>query len=172
MIGEIQKSGNLAGNIIYNNNYRKDVIMERFKICCAVHLFIIQDGKILLQRRNNPNKHGYLKLGVPAGHLEQGENVNQAMIREAKEELDIELTDFELVQIMNLGGDTDVYDAYFYLCKDYIGEIKNMESENAKTLEWHDISQPIPDLMEYEQHALKIYLENPNKFFTLFGWEK
>ena len=144
--------------------------MERFKVCIAVHLILIRDGKILLQRRNNPNKHAYLKLGMPAGHLEPGENVNQAIEREIKEELDITLTDYELVQVMNLNGDTDVYDAYFYICNAYDGEIKNNEADNAKTLEWHDIDKPIDDLMEYEQYALNKYLENKNNHFTLFVW--
>ena len=145
--------------------------MERFKVCVAVHLILIKDGKILLQRRNNPNKHSYLKLGMPAGHLEKGENVNQAIEREIKEELDITITDYELVQVMNLNGDTDVYDAYFYVCNSYNGEIKNNELDNAKTLEWHDINKPIEDLMEYEQYALNKYLENKNNYFTLYGWE-
>ena len=114
--------------------------MNRFKICVAVHLIIIENGKILLQRRCNPNKHGYGMLGLPAGHLEINENVYDAMIREAKEELDINLVDFELVQIMNLNGDTDVYDAYFFLAKKYDGIIKNNEVDESKELEWHAIS--------------------------------
>lgn len=144
--------------------------MERFKICCAVHLLIIKDGKILLQRRNNPNKHGYLKLGIPAGHLEPNENVNEAIVREAKEELNIDLKDFELVQIMNLNGDTDVYDAYFYLCKEYDGEIVNNEEENAKTIEWHSLDEPLEDLIEYEKYALDKFKENQKLSFTMFGW--
>ena len=142
---------------------------ERLKICVAVHLFIIKDGKILLQRRNNPNKHAYLKLGIPAGHLERGENVDDAIVREAKEELGIELTDYELVQIMNLNGDTDIYDAYFYVCKGYSGKIVNMEADEAKTLEWHDLSGSLEDLIPYEKYALDQYLAGGN-WFTKFGW--
>ena len=109
---------------------------------------------------------------MPAGHLEPNENVCEAIVREAKEELNIDLKDFELVQIMNLNGDTDVYDAYFFICKDYDGEITNMEEDMAKTLEWHSINEPINDLMEYEQYALEKYIENPNLSFTMFGWDK
>ena len=146
--------------------------MERFKVCVAVHMIMIRDGKILLQRRNNPNKHAYLKLGMPAGHLEQGENVNDAIVREMKEELGIELKDYKLVQVMNLNGDTDVYDAYFYICDDYSGEITNMELDNSKTLEWYSVSEPIDDLMDYEKYALEKYLENSGNYFTLYGWDK
>lgn len=145
--------------------------MERFKICCAVHAIIIKDNKILLQRRSNKNKHGYGKLGLPAGHLEKNENVYQAIKREMKEELNIEIINPQLVQVMNLNGDTDVYDAYFFLCQDYNGNIINNEKNNAKDLEWHDLSFPIVDLFDYENYALSKYIEDKNNKFTLFGWK-
>ena len=44
---------------------------ERFKIACAVHLILIKNGKILLQRRGNPNKYGYGMLGMPAGQIQK-----------------------------------------------------------------------------------------------------
>ena len=143
--------------------------MERYKICCAVHLIMIKDGKILLQRRNNPEKHGYGMLGMPAGHLEPNENVYDAFKREMKEELDIDVTSSEIIQVMNLNGDTDVYDAYFFVCE-YNGEIKNMEADNAKTLEWIEVSNNIDKLMPYEQYALNMYLADKNNKFTTFGW--
>ena len=146
--------------------------MERFKIYCAVHLMIIKDSKILLQRRINPNKYGYLKLGIPAGHLEENENPLEAMIREAKEELNIDLIDFELVQIMNVNGGTGVYDSYFFICNDYKGTITNNEKDDSKELEWHSIDEPIEDLMDYQQYALDIYKKNPSLTFTMFGWDK
>lgn len=143
--------------------------MERFKVCLAVHLLIIKDNKILLQRRNNPNKYAYRKLAMPAGHLEAGENPDEALIREMKEELGIDLKDFELVQVMSLNGDTGVYDSYFYLCKDYDGEIRNMEPENIETVDWYDMSEPLEDLIPYEKYALEKYLDGKQPF-TKFGW--
>lgn len=144
-------------------------MIERFKICCAVHLILIKDGKILLQRRNNPKKYGNGMLGMPAGHLKKGENVYDAIKREMLEELGIDIIESEIVQVMNLKGDIDVYDAYFFTCT-YNGKIKNMEEDNVKTLEWHDISENINKLIPYEQYALTKYLENENNKFTVFGW--
>ena len=143
--------------------------MDRFKICLAVHLLIIKDGKILLQRRGNPNKYAYGMLAMPAGHLEEGESADEALVREIKEELGIELTDFELVQVMNLNGDTGVYDSYFYVCKDYEGEITNMEPENISSIEWYNMSEPLEDLIPYEKAALEKYLDGKQPF-TKFGW--
>ena len=142
---------------------------DKFKIYCAVHLILIKDGKILLQRRNNPNKHGYGMLGMPAGHLEANENVYDAFKREMKEELDIDVTSSEIVQVMNLNGDTGVYDAYFFTCE-YTGEIKNMEEDNAKSLEWLDINSDIDKFMPYQKYALSKYLESKDNKFTTFGW--
>ncbi len=142
---------------------------ERFKMCCAAHLIMIKDGKILLQKRNNPNKHAYGKLGMPAGHLEPNESIFDTFKREMKEELDIDVTKCEVVQVMNLKGDTDVYDAWFFTCE-YTGEIKNMEEENSKLLEWVDISSNIENIMPYQQYALDKYLEGKEKF-TVYGWE-
>ena len=142
---------------------------QRFKICCAVHLLLIKDGKILLQRRNNPNKHGYGMLGMPAGHLEANESVYDAFKREMKEELNIDVVSSEIVQVMNLNGDTDVYDAYFFTCE-YTGEITNMEAENAKSLEWVDINSDIEKLMPYQKYALAKYLESKDNKFTVYGW--
>ena len=65
-----------------------------------------------------------------------------------------------------------VYDSYFFLCKDYDGEITNNEPDESKTLEWHPINEPIENLMDYQQYALAKYIENPNLSFTMFGWNK
>ena len=143
---------------------------EKFKIKCAVHLIIIKDGKILLQRRNNPNKYAYRMLGMPAGHLEQGENVYQALKREMKEEIGIDVISSEIVQVMNLNSDTDVFDMYFFVCN-YDGEIKNNEKDNFESLEWYDIHSDIKDLMPYQKYALSKYLESKDNKFTIFGWE-
>ena len=146
--------------------------MDRFKIFCAVHLIILDKGKVLLQRRNNPKKYGYKMLALPAGHLEENENVYDAMRREAKEELGITITNMEIVQVMNLKGDTGIYDAYFFLCNSYDGIISNKEPWNA-TIEWHEINENIEkEVMPYNYFGLKKYLENKSNYFTIYGWDK
>ena len=57
----------------------------------AVYLVVIKDGKTLLYLRQNT---GYCDgmYSLIAGHVEKGESVTQAMIREAKEEANIDIT--------------------------------------------------------------------------------
>lgn len=55
----------------------------------TVDIIIYKDGKILLIKRKNP-PHGW---ALPGGFVDEGETVEQAAVREAKEEtgLDVEL---------------------------------------------------------------------------------
>ena len=54
----------------------------------AVHLILIKEDKILIQKRKGSKLWpGYYAL--PAGHVDEGENQYDAIIREAQEELGI-----------------------------------------------------------------------------------
>lgn len=56
----------------------------------AVHMIIIKDKKLLLQKRKGTKLwSGYYAL--PAGHIADGENQYEALVREDKEELNIEI---------------------------------------------------------------------------------
>ena len=68
---------------------------ERYKSMIVVDLMLTRDGKnnkkqvLLALRKNTGYNDGEYEL--PGGHVEEGEDLFQAMIREAKEELNIEL---------------------------------------------------------------------------------
>ena len=64
---------------------------------------IIQDGKLLMIQEAKEKCRG--KWWLPAGHLDEGETIKDAAIREAKEETgyDIQLTD--LLSIISLSPD-------------------------------------------------------------------
>ena len=64
---------------------------KRNKAVPASYLVLKKDGKILLTRRQGS---GYYDgwYGLPAGHVEAGELPTECLIREAKEEIDVEST--------------------------------------------------------------------------------
>src|SRR2546425_12571173 len=68
----------------------------------AVHVFLLRGEDVLLLRRLNT---GYEdgKLSVVAGHVEAGETITQAAIRETREEVGIELSvdRLEVVGVMH-----------------------------------------------------------------------
>ena len=65
--------------------------MEKEHFLSSIYLIIKNDkGEILLQRRQGTKLWcGFLAL--PAGHIDKGENAYEAAIREAQEELGIEI---------------------------------------------------------------------------------
>ena len=63
----------------------------------GVGALILQDGELLLIRRRTQPGQG--KWGVPGGLVELGENVQDAMMRETKEEVGL---DVEAVKLMDV----------------------------------------------------------------------
>lgn len=104
----------------------------------ASYLVLIQGEKVLLVKRRNS---GYCdgQWSLPAGHVEAGENFTQALVREMKEELGIELliADLQLAHINHRKAEdqSERVDAFF-VAKRWIGEIKNQEPEKCSALEW------------------------------------
>ena len=92
----------------------------------SVYLIIKNERKqILLQRRQGTKLWpGFLAL--PAGHIDEGENAYDAIIREAKEELGIEISIDNIIDtfVVNRRNKSllPYYDVYFEI-NNYIGEI-------------------------------------------------
>ncbi len=73
-----------------------------------------------------------------AGHIEENETATQAIVREAKEELgiDVDIKDVEFAHIVhNLVGDNKRMDFYF-LIKDFKGELQNLEPSKCTDMQF------------------------------------
>jgi len=124
---------------------------ERFQNGIVADLLMIknEDGKkkiLLSKRKNTGYKDGEYEL--PGGHLEENEDLYEAMIREAKEELGISLKrqDLKIVHIM-----------HHYTCKrmNFILEIEKsnlepriMEVDKCEELKWVEINNLPENTME------------------------
>lgn len=140
------------------------------KFLSSIYLIIKNnEGKILLQRRQGSKLWpGFLAL--PAGHLDVGEDAYEAAIREAKEELDINITvdNISDVFVVNRKNKSllPYYDVYFEL-NGYNGEIKINEPNKCSELVWSNIKSLPEDMIEFEKIALNNYL-NGIKFSTIY----
>jgi len=65
-------------------------VPDRFTSIIDVHVILRRAGKILLLRRAG-NVYASGQLCLPSGHLEAGENILQAAIRETREETGVAL---------------------------------------------------------------------------------
>jgi len=135
----------------------------------AVHLFLIRDGKILLLRRYNT---GYEdgNYSVVAGHLNGGEKIITAAIREAKEEvgIDIQEKDVEIVQMMHRISNDERID-FFVSVSAWQGEITNHEPDKCDDLSWFPLDRLPENTIPYVRQAIQNYREGIP--FTSFGWE-
>ena len=145
---------------------------KRFMVRCAVHLFLIKDGKVLVEKRKN-REYCDRQLDVIASHIIGNESVVDAVIRTAKVEvnIDIKKEDIKPIQVMHQKSENYEYINYFFIADDYTGELKNNDPEFCEQIEWVDFKYPIDNMMPYINEAIKNYLENPTNTFTFYGWD-
>ena len=124
----------------------------------AVHLFLTNDcGQILMLRRFNTGfKDG--EYGLVAGHVEYGESLKGAMIREASEEAGITLSPDKLEVVGVIPSLFDDY-VYFFLRADvWRGDIRNMEPEKCDDMRWFHPREIPVNTVSYIARAIENYL--------------
>ena len=139
----------------------------------GVHLMLIQDGKLLLQHKIAGTLNGiYTPI---SGHVDKGEGVIEALVREAKEEADITLNpnDLKVSVVAHLldapykGGTADIINFFIFTDK-YEGTIRNMEPDKTDSLAFYDLDH-LPDmLMSHIFDVLKVHQKGENYFV----WQK
>ena len=131
---------------------------QRNKAIPAVYLLLMRDGKVLVARRCNT---GYEdgNYQVPAGHVEEGELPRQALVREAKEEIGIDLKadDLELVHTSYLAkhDETDNRADFYFKATKWSGEIRNAEPEKCDELRWSDPDDLPPNTTPHVRRAIQ-----------------
>lgn len=107
---------------------------------------IIEDGKLLAMFRRKVKKDGSIKeyYVIPGGGLEDGETLEENVIRELKEEFNV---DIEVVKFLT----TEEYDdtiANYFLCKIVNGtpklggeELDRMTPENYYEIRYIDLNE-------------------------------
>lgn len=120
----------------------------------TVHLFFFRGDQILLLRRFNTGfRDG--EYSVPAGHLDGGETVMQAAIREAGEETGVQIaeSDMSFSTVMHRIEDDERVD-FFVQVHQWQGEPFNAEPEKCDDLRWVDIDALPTNTVPYVRQAL------------------
>lgn len=124
----------------------------------AVHIILINDNKILLQKRKGSKLWpGYYAL--PAGHIDEGETQYDALVREAKEELGIEINPNDIINnyvvlrrnFFEIDGKMlEPYIDYYFEIKKYNGVPKIIEEDKCDELLWADVNNLPEPFINYE----------------------
>jgi 8-oxo-dGTP diphosphatase len=131
---------------------------ERQGFPVAVHLLLRrQDGSILMIRRHNT---GYEdgKWSVPAGHIDPGESAIDALVREASEELGLDL-DRTSVSFSHVSHKRDPVDNaeridFFFTCETWTGVPVNAEPHKCSEIRWFSSDEIPIDIIAYVRAAI------------------
>jgi 8-oxo-dGTP diphosphatase len=139
------------------------------KFPVTVHLFLFRGDQILLLRRYQT---GYMDgyYSVPAGHLDGEETVRMAGVREAREEIGVEIDSRDMVfaGVFHRHEGDERVDFFMRVCK-WNGDPFNAEPEKCDELRWVNLSALPENTIPYIRQAIENFqAEIP---FEEFGWK-
>jgi len=119
----------------------------------AVFVILEQDNKVFFLRRANTGWADGL-LTIPAGHVDKGDQVTEAAIKETKEEacVDVKAEDLEFVHVDYL---RDEYTNFYFKAKKWTGEPKLGEPDLASEAIWIDRDKLPNDVTPQLQRLFK-----------------
>lgn len=116
---------------------------ERYKSIIAVFLILTRENKgkteILLQERYNTGYMDGKYDTACSGHLEPNESLSMALVREAKEEINLDIDEEDLEFVSLIHPYKEGYVNVFFTTKKYSGTPRIMEPDKCSNLQWFDI---------------------------------
>jgi 8-oxo-dGTP diphosphatase len=141
----------------------------RTKFPVTVHLLFFREDQILLLRRFNT---GYRdgEYSVPAGHLDGDETVVTAAIREASEEIGLQLDADNIVfsSVMHRMEEEERVD-FFVRVRTWEDDPLNNEPDKCDELVWVDFKSLPENTIPYVRRAIENHLDSVA--FDEFGWK-
>ncbi|TMR89003.1 NUDIX domain-containing protein [Nonomuraea basaltis] len=125
---------------------------SRFRAIVDVHVILIRGDQLLLARRSGTG-YGDGLWHLPSGHLEAGESVTEAAVREAAEELGVTIdpADLTFSHVMHRIPDRA---GFFFSTGTWTGEPYNAEPHKCSEIAWWPMSGLPDDMIEYPAAAI------------------
>lgn len=141
---------------------------ERHRPFAAVYLLLFDAEEVLLLKRKNTG-HRDGEFSLVAGHIDAGETATQAMVREAKEEIgiDVDRADLTAVHVIHRHAGPRVYLDLFFLAEEWEGQVRNREPEKCAELAWFDAGALPENTVPYVEQAVA---NRSGRVFSEFGW--
>ena len=117
---------------------------DRYKSKLIVDLFLERknengEREVLLSLRKNTGHHDN-EYDLPGGHVEANEYLYDAIIREAKEEIGIEIErkDLNIIHIFHSVKNDSL--KFVFKVSEYKNDVKNCETDICSELRWFEIN--------------------------------
>ncbi|MFI5955792.1 NUDIX domain-containing protein [Cryptosporangium sp. NPDC051539] len=135
-----------------------------------VHILLVRDGQVLLTQRAGGYAAG--QWHMPSGKLEAGESIKHAAVREAREEVGVDLDPTALrcvhaLHVLPPGEDPRV--GFFFEATDWTGDPVNQEPEKCSAIGWFALDNLPDGMVPYPAAGLAAYRQGTS--FAVDGWE-
>ena len=147
------------------------MVEENNKIAIRVAgIVMMNDGVVFMHRKNVIRNKDYQEYYTfPGGHLEEGETLEEGVIREIKEEFGINVK--VVRKVYELENDRVNMKEYFFLCEYIDGEFGTGDGEEfSNNPEYKDSGEYIPEIVKKEEISkiVLLPLEIKEKFLKDF----
>lgn len=144
---------------------------DTFKAILSVYLVLRRDdGHVLLLLRKNT---GYCdgQYGLPAGHVDGGETLHDAMIRETAEEtgIAIQKENLDLIHVIHRDCQDHERMDFFFACTKWEGEPQNTEPHKCEELSWSSVNDLPENVIDYYKQMFEEVKKGNS--LSYFGWE-
>lgn len=151
-------------------------MVSRFQLVPAAYVYLRRESEVLLQLRQNTGfMDGHWAAAI-AGHVEAGESVTAAAVREAAEEVGVDVPASALTPLTTLhrtdgsGDPVEQRVDFFHECRFWIGEPEIREPTKCADLRWFrldDLPDPMPP---HERFVLEHLRDDELPAFLPFGF--
>jgi 8-oxo-dGTP diphosphatase len=115
--------------------------MQTHHVC--VGAIIVKRGQVLLGHRS-PNRAFYPDVwDVFGGHVEVNEKAEDALIRELKEEVGVEPTEWSYLETITTVTGEDVVECRYYVVTDWHGALTNRQPEEHSVIQWFSLESAL-----------------------------
>jgi 8-oxo-dGTP diphosphatase len=142
---------------------------QRFKVIPTVYLILTKGDAVLLARRRGTGFHDG-EYSLPAGHVDGGETLAQALIREAREEIgiDLENKNLNLVHVIHRREQNEERLNFFFAAAEWRGNPNVMEPEKSDDLSWFRARDLPRNTVPYVRQAIDCI--ERGIIYSEYGW--
>lgn len=136
---------------------------DRFRVVPAAYVVMRRGDEVLLQLRRNTGYMDGFWATAAAGHVEAGESVFEAAVREALEEIGVGIAAADLsplcamhrtVRTVRTARPVDERVDFFFECSHWSGEPQLLEADKAAELGWFPLLALPTPVVPHERFVL------------------
>lgn len=166
LIDIVDENGNFTGQVM-----DKEEAHDKNLLHNEVAVFIINDNKqVLLQKRNTNKRFNPNKWALCAGHVDAGESLESAALRELNEEVGISISINDLKPFAEREftiRDSNSHITYFYYVKSNLNEKDFViQKEELSEVKWFDLDKVI-DMIKSKDETIVFKEERIHLFEQL-----